>query len=157
MKKYYLENISDVFSAVESTPNGLGGAQASQRLARDGKNKLEEAKKKSLLRRFIEQLLNPMILVLIGAAVVSAVTASLSHEKEGYADVIIILVVVILNAVLGVYQESKAEKAIEALQKMAAATSKVPQLSEAKRSDERVQYRSATQPACSQRRPLRTE
>lgn len=125
MKKYYLENISDVFSAVESTPNGLGGAQASQRLARDGKNKLEEAKKKSLLRRFIEQLLNPMILVLIGAAVVSAVTASLSHEKEGYADVIIILVVVILNAVLGVYQESKAEKAIEALQKMAAATSKV--------------------------------
>ena len=125
MKKYYLENISDVFSAVESTPNGLGGAQASQRLARDGKNKLEEAKKKSLLRRFIEQLLNPMILVLIGAAVVSAVTASLSHEQEGYADVIIILVVVILNAVLGVYQESKAEKAIEALQKMAAATSKV--------------------------------
>lgn len=66
-----------------------------------------------------------MILVLIGAAVVSAVTAALGHEKEGYADVVIILVVVILNAVLGVYQESKAEKAIEALQKMAAATSKV--------------------------------
>ena len=125
MKKYYLENISDVFSAVESTPNGLSGAQASQRLARDGKNRLEEAKKKSILRRFIEQLLNPMILVLIGAAVVSAVTAALGHEKEGYADVVIILVVVILNAVLGVYQESKAEKAIEALQKMAAATSKV--------------------------------
>ena len=89
------------------------------------KNRLEEAKKKSILRRFIEQLLNPMILVLIGAAVVSAVTAALGHEKEGYADVVIILVVVILNAVLGVYQESKAEKAIEALQKMAAATSKV--------------------------------
>ena len=101
MKKYYLENISDVFSAVESTPNGLSGAQASQRLARDGKNRLEEAKKKSILRRFIEQLLNPMILVLIGAAVVSAVTAALGHEKEGYADVVIILVVVILNAVLG--------------------------------------------------------
>ena len=125
MKKYYLENISDVFSAVESTPKGLSGTQASQRLARDGRNRLEEAKKKSLLRRFIEQLLNPMILVLIGAAVVSAVTAALGHEKEGYADVVIILVVVILNAVLGVYQESKAEKAIEALQKMAAATSKV--------------------------------
>lgn len=125
MDKYYLENFSDVFTAVESTPDGLSGAEAARRIARDGANKLDEAKRKSLLRRFVEQLLNPMILVLIGAAVVSAVTAALSHESEGYADVIIILVVVILNAVLGVYQESKAEKAIEALQKMAAATSRV--------------------------------
>ncbi len=125
MEKYYLEQIPDVFSAVESTPKGLSGEEAARRLARDGRNKLEEAKKKPLLRRFIEQLLNPMILVLIGASVVSAVTASLGHEEGGYADVIIILAVVLLNAVLGVYQESKAEKAIEALQKMAAATSKV--------------------------------
>lgn len=125
MKQYYLNNISDVFSAVESTPDGLSGTEAARRLSRDGKNKLDEAKRKSLPRRFFEQLLNPMILVLIGAAIVSAVTAVLSHEGEGYADVIIILVVVLLNAVLGVYQENKAEQAIEALQKMAAATSKV--------------------------------
>lgn len=125
MEKYYLEQTSAVFSAVESTPQGLSGGEAARRLARDGRNKLEEAKKKSLLRRFVEQLLDPMILVLIGAAVVSAITAALGHEEGGYADVIIILAVVLLNAILGVYQESKAEKAIEALQKMAAATSKV--------------------------------
>ena len=66
-----------------------------------------------------------MIIILIVAAVISAVTATVGGEGEGYADVIIIMVVVIINAVLGVYQESKAEKAIEALQEIAAATSKV--------------------------------
>ena len=66
---------------------------------------------------------DPMILVLLAAAAISGVLAVI--ENESFADVIIILAVVIINAVLGVYQESKAEKAIEALQEMAAATSKV--------------------------------
>lgn len=115
--------MEDVFAEVKSTEAGLTTKEAAARLARDGKNKLDEAKKDSLLKRFVKQMLDPMIIILIAAAAVSAVVAGM--EKEFPADVIIILTVVLINAVLGVYQESKAEKAIEALQAMAAATSKV--------------------------------
>lgn len=73
--------------------------------------------------KFLKQLADPMILILIAAAVVSGVMAII--ENESFADVIIIVFVVLLNAVLGVIQENKAEKAIEALQEMTAATSKV--------------------------------
>nr|MBQ5811247.1 cation-translocating P-type ATPase [Clostridia bacterium] len=81
------------------------------------------AKKESLFKRFMKQLADPMIIILLVAAAISGFTAAL--EGEGFVDVFIILFVVIMNAVLGVYQESKAEKAIEALQEMSAATSKV--------------------------------
>ena len=123
--KEYLEQKEDVLSQVESNENGLTSAQASSRLEKNGKNKLAEGKKDSLIKRFLSQLADPMIIILIVAAVISAVTAAVGGEGEGYADVIIIMVVVIINAVLGVYQESKAEKAIEALQEIAAATSNV--------------------------------
>ncbi len=121
--KHYLEQINDVFNSVDSTPEGLKAGQVAERLARDGKNKLTQAKKDSLLKRFVGQLLDPMIIILIVAAGISAVLAG--FENEFPSDVIIILIVVIINAVLGVYQESKAEAAIEALQEMSAATSKV--------------------------------
>ena len=121
--KQYLQSAEEVFKEVNSSPKGLTSAEAEKRLAENGKNKLEEGKKKSLARRLLEQFTDPMIIILIAAAIVSAVTAAM--EREFPADVIIILAVVIINAVLGVYQESKAEKAIEALQEMAAATSKV--------------------------------
>ena len=119
----YLHSTEEVFAEVQSTENGLTSAEATKRLSEHGKNKLQEGKKKSLLRRFFEQFADPMIIILIVAAAISAITAVMSQEKP--TDVIIILAVVIINAVLGVYQESKAEKAIEALQEMAAATSKV--------------------------------
>ena len=93
------------------------------RLEQNGKNRLEAAKGKSLLRRFLEQIADPMIIILLIAAFISGVLAVV--ENDSFTDVIIILAVVIINAVLGVYQESKAEKAIEALQEMSAATSKV--------------------------------
>ncbi len=121
--RYYCEDKEKVLSSLETTEKGLTSEEAQRRLEQNGKNKLDAAKPKSILRRFLEQLADPMIIILIVAAAISGVLAAV--EGEGFADVIIILAVVIINAVLGVYQESKAEKAIEALQEMSAATSKV--------------------------------
>lgn len=121
--KHYLSSIHEVFDSVKSCETGLTASQAEKRLAENGKNKLQEGKKKSTVKRLLDQFADPMIIILIVAAIISAATAVM--EKELPTDVIIILTVVIINAVLGVYQESKAEAAIEALQKMAAATSKV--------------------------------
>lgn len=123
--KEYLKDYTSVIDENKSSPNGLTASEAETRLEKNGKNKLAEGKKDSLFKKFLAQLADPMIIILIAAAVVSAITAAIGGENEGYADVIIILFVVIINAVLGVYQESKAEKAIEALQEIAAATSKV--------------------------------
>jgi Ca2+-transporting ATPase len=121
--RHYLENTDQVFQQVASSANGLAQAEADSRLQQNGKNKLAEGKKVSLLKRFALQFCDPMTLILLAAAIISGVTAF--YAQESFADVFIIMIVVIINAVLGVYQESKAEKAIEALQEMAAATSKV--------------------------------
>ena len=120
---YYSDSIEDVLSAVESRDGGLTQQEAEERLAKNGKNKLAEKKKVPLIVRFFKEMADPMILVLIAAAAISLVTAIINGE--GFADVIIIMTVVIINAILGVYQENKAEKAIEALAEMSAATSKV--------------------------------
>ena len=122
--KYYLESTDKVLEDVKSTKNGLTAEEAAKRLNEVGKNKLDEPPKPTLMQRFIEQFKNPMILVLLAAAVISAITGIISEGKLD-ADVFIILFVVIANAVLGVYQENKAESAIEALQAMSAAQSKV--------------------------------
>ncbi len=121
--KHYCENINAVFAETKSSENGLSAKEAEARLLANGKNKLAETKKESLFMRFVKQLTDPMIIILLAAAAISGVLAVI--EDESFTDVIIILAVVIINAVLGVYQESKAEKAIEALQAMSAATSKV--------------------------------
>ncbi|MBQ7816848.1 MAG: HAD-IC family P-type ATPase, partial [Oscillospiraceae bacterium] len=121
--KFYNQQLSEVFSHLNSCEEGLSSQQAQQVLEKNGPNKLDEAEKVTLIQRFIEQLKDPMIIILLAAAAVSAVTAA--YSGESFTDVFIILAVVILNAVMGVYQESKAEKAIEALSQMTAATSKV--------------------------------
>ncbi|WP_294145538.1 cation-translocating P-type ATPase [uncultured Clostridium sp.] len=121
--KYYMEHAEAAVKETESTLQGLAGGDAKERLERNGPNKLKEPEKEPLLTRFAKQLKDPMIIVLLAAALVSGITAF--YAGESFADVIIILAVVAINAVLGVYQESKAEKAIEALQKMSAAVSKV--------------------------------
>lgn len=121
--KEYLKDKGVVFDEIKSSESGLTAAEAATRLEKNGKNKLAEGKKETLLHKFLSQLADPMIIILIIAAVISAVTASISGE--GYTDVFIIMFVVLLNAGLGVAQERKAEKAIEALQEIAAATSKV--------------------------------
>ena len=121
--KFYTDEKDAVLHEVASAERGLAAAEAEKRLEANGKNKLKAAKKDSLIKRFFMQMADPMILILLAAAAISAVTSV--YEGEAPTDVFIILFVVIVNAVLGVYQESKAEKAIEALQEMSAATSKV--------------------------------
>jgi len=121
--KYYCTESSEVLGRLNATREGLTSEEAGKRLEANGKNRLAAAKGKSIIRRFLEQLADPMIIILLVAAAISGVLSVVEHE--GFADVIIILAVVLINAVLGVYQESKAEKAIEALQEMSAATSKV--------------------------------
>ena len=121
--RYYLEDGKAALTKLGSSENGLSSEEAQKRLLENGRNKLTEAKGKSIFVRFLEQLADPMIIILLAAALVSGILAAI--ENESFTDVIIILAVVLINAVLGVYQESKAEKAIEALQKMSAATSKV--------------------------------
>ncbi len=121
--KHYLKTVEETLSEFKTSAEGLTAAEAAERLQRDGKNKLAEPPKDSLFKKLMMQFADPMIIILIVAAAISGVTAF--YANESFADVIIILAVVIINAVLGVYQESKAEKAIEALQEMAAATSKV--------------------------------
>ena len=121
--KFYLQTIEQTLSHFNSTASGLSQAEATRRLEENGKNKLNEGKKTSLLRRFINQIIDPMIIILLAAAAISFILAV--YEGESFADVFIILFVVLLNAVLGVVQESKAEKAIEALKEMSGATSKV--------------------------------
>ena len=124
MMNPYCKDIQDVLEDVGSTAEGLSAQQAQERLAKYGPNKLKEAEKLSLFQRFVEQLKDPMLIILLAAAGVSALTGMLSGHSE-WAEVIIILAVVLLNAILGVIQESKAEAAIEALQNMTAATCKV--------------------------------
>ena len=124
MKKTYTQSVDEVLHDLGVGADGLTTAQAKERLETYGPNKLKEAPKPTLLQRFLAQLKDPMLIILLIAAGVSALTGMLANENE-WAEVIIILAVVLLNAILGVFQESKAEAAIEALQTMTAATCKV--------------------------------
>ncbi len=121
--KEYLSSKEQVLSDLSAGEQGLSSQEASSRLSQYGLNKLAEGKQTTLLQRFLSQLADPMIIILIVAAVISGITSF--YSGESFADVIIIMIVVVINAVLGVVQESKAEKAIAALQEIAAATSKV--------------------------------
>ena len=123
--KFYLEQTESVFSQVKSSESGLSSAEAEKRLSENGKNKLKEGKKKSIFSRVMAQLSDPMIIILIVAAVISAATDWIENGVGFPTDTVIIMVVVLINTVLGVVQESKAEAAIQALQEMSAATSKV--------------------------------
>lgn len=104
---------------------GLTSQMAAERLVQKGRNELAETDgKKSLFWRFLAQFDDFMILLLLGAAVVSVVISRLSGEND-VLDAVMILGIVVLNAVLGLFQESKAEKALEALKKMAAPHARV--------------------------------
>lgn len=127
--QFYLKNSNEVLQEVNSNENGLTSKEASSRLEANGKNKLAEPKKDGLVKRFFKALADPMIIILLVAAFISAGTTIYSNvvtgANESYADLFIILFVVILNTVLSLVQESKAENAISALMEMTKATSKV--------------------------------
>ena len=127
--KHYLNDSERVLDELGSGKDGLSSEKAQQRLEKNGKNKLVEAKKENLFVRFLKQLAEPMTIILIVAAVISAGVEIYNGVSSGHwefpADVVIILAVVLINAILGVFQESKAERAIEALQEMSKAQSKV--------------------------------
>ncbi|MEE1159269.1 MAG: HAD-IC family P-type ATPase, partial [Atopobiaceae bacterium] len=125
MKAYLQESSSVLQEQQTDGERGLKSAEAQSRLDKYGPNKLDEGEKTPLWKRFFAQMADPMIIMLIVAAIVSAVVGIYEGGNEGFADVGIILFVVILNSILGVVQESKAEQALEALQEMAAAQSKV--------------------------------
>ncbi len=126
---HYLNSSDEVIKELDSSVDGLSSSEAATRLERNGKNKLVEAKKESLIHRFFKQLAEPMTIILLVAAAISAGVEIYEGIHSGHmgfpSDVVIILAVVLINAILGVFQESKAEKAIEALQEMSKAQSKV--------------------------------
>ncbi|CAM3389102.1 cation-translocating P-type ATPase [Pseudostreptobacillus hongkongensis] len=104
----------EVLKELNVDKNGLSENEAKIRLEKYGQNKLEEAKKKTLFERFINQLKDVLIYVLIIASVINII----AHFPDGFTEAVIILMVVLINAVVGVMQESKAEKTLEALKKL---------------------------------------
>ena len=104
---------------------GLSSQEAQRRLAEYGENKLAEKKKKTNFQRFLEQFQDVMILILLLGAVVSFVVACFGHDPMEFFEPVLILLIVVLNAVLGMVQESKAEKALDALKNMSAPHARV--------------------------------
>ena len=133
MDAEYRLSTEEVLQNLNATPTGLSSQEAAKRQEKYGPNKLKEAEKDTWLQKFMAQLKDPMLIILMIAALVSAATTvitfmgdkNVGHLTEGLVEVGIIVIVVLLNAILGVIQESKAEAAIEALQTMTAATCKV--------------------------------
>ncbi|MBQ8907873.1 MAG: cation-translocating P-type ATPase [Clostridia bacterium] len=119
----YKSTVEELYRELKSDKEGLSTQEAQARLAQNGPNKLNEKPKVPLWRRFLAELKDPMILILLAACLISTVLDVV--ERAIPYDSFIILFVVLLNAILGVVQENKAEAAIEALQKMSAATTRV--------------------------------
>ena len=123
---YHNKRPDEVLSELNTDPKqGLTAAEVEKRRAQYGPNKLKEKKKKTNLQRFAEQFKDVMILILIAAAVVSFVVACVEKNPKEFFEPALILLIVILNAVMGVVQESKAEHALEALQNLSAPHTRV--------------------------------
>ena len=123
-KQWFNKTVEEVEKELGTNKeNGLSSKKVEENRAKYGLNELKEKKKESLIQKFIDQFKDFSIIVLIIAAIVSGVVGVM--QGEGFTDTIIILIVVLLNAVIGVAQESKAEKSIEALNKLTAPKAKV--------------------------------
>ncbi|MCI8916580.1 MAG: HAD-IC family P-type ATPase, partial [Oscillospiraceae bacterium] len=121
MSQWYAKTAGQTLSGLDTARSGLSPRQARQRLEQYGPNQLAGAPKKPLWARFLDQLRDPMILVLLAAAALSLI----SSGGEDWVEAVIILVIVVVNACISISQENSAEKALEALQKMSAPLAKV--------------------------------
>ncbi len=123
--EFYNMTEEETFAVLESSEMGLSAEEAHRRLLRDGENKLKERKRESTVKKFFMQFADVMVIVLIAAAIISAVVAVVEKQYGDFIDVGIILAIVIINAIIGTVQECKAEKAMDSLKKMSAPYCKV--------------------------------
>ena len=124
--EYFSSKAEQVLQSLQTDPaQGLSAAEAARRLEQHGANVLREKKKKTNLQRFLDQFKDVMILILIAAAIVSFVIACVEGNPGEFFEPALILLIVILNAVMGMLQESKAEKALDALKSMSAPHARV--------------------------------
>ena len=127
--EYYLESSEKVLQELNSSEQGLSAQEASARLQKQGKNRLAEEEKRSVWRKFLDSVADPMILMLLGAALVQVIVTILetrgTFSLGSFTDVFVILAVVIVNAIMSLIQENKAEAAMAALMQMTADTSRV--------------------------------
>ncbi len=127
--KFYLEDSAQVMKELNTSPEGLSSGEAAARLEKYGKNKLKEEEKRSGLRKFLDSITDPMILILMGAAVVQVIVTILESRGRfslgSFTDVFVIFAVILINSVMSLVQENKAEAAMDALMEMTAETSKV--------------------------------
>ena len=123
---YHSQNKEEVLQSLQSSQtHGLTSQQVAERQQQYGANKLNEKKKKTFLQRFLAQFKDAMILILIAAAIISFVVACVEGEPKEFFEPVLILLIVFINAFMGVMQESKAEKALDALKNMSAPLAKV--------------------------------
>ena len=127
--EYYLETKETVLRELNTSEQGLSAREAAARLEQNGKNLLKGEEKRSLGRKFLDSIMDPMILMLLGAALVQAIVTILETRGDftvgSFTDVFVILAVVIINAIMSLVQENKAEAAMAALMEMTAETSRV--------------------------------
>ncbi len=119
------QTIEELQKQLKTTPEGLSSIEAQNRLKEYGENRLKEAGKKSLLVKFLEQFKDVMVLILLAAAAVSFFAALSEHDSSAFFEPLLILLIVVLNAIMGVIQENKAERSLEALMRMAAPHARV--------------------------------
>ncbi len=118
MKQFYTSEVEEVLAELQSSREGLTHAEAKARLEKNGKNALEEAKKRPLILKFLDQFKDLMIIVLLAAAVISGILAIANEHYEELIDSGLILLIVVVNAIIGLIQEGKAEKSLEALKNL---------------------------------------
>ena len=123
---YHQETGQRVVEHLSSDPNvGLRRSQVEERRGKFGENRLREARKKTMFQRFLDQFKDAMILILLAAAAISFVVACVEGNPKEFFEPVLILLIVVLNAVMGVMQESKAEKALDALKSLSAPHARV--------------------------------
>ena len=123
---FHFEPLDTVIQELESHPSvGLSSSQIPEKLSQFGENKLTEKKKKTNFQRFLDQFKDVMILILLVAAAISFVIAIIEGNPKEFFEPVLILLIVIINAIMGVVQESKAEKALDALKSMSAPHARV--------------------------------